>query len=356
MKILIIQQKRIGDVLTSTILCSNLKKKYPTATIDFMCYSNCVDVLKENPNIDSIIELPTKIRKSYPSLFKFIFEIRRKKYDVVIDIYNKLESNLITIFSGANIKISYYKWYSSIFYNHNLIRFDGIKDPEYGLAIDNRILLLKPLIKEKITDIRPKIYLTESEKSEAKKVLKSNGIDIVNRSLIMFNILGSEPIKTYPFAKMAKIVDYVAAKTNANIIFNYIPNQRNQALEIYNLCDEKTKKNIHFDLYSESLRPFLGLLSYCDALIGNEGGAVNMAKALNIPTFSLFAPSVDKETWQLFEDEKEHVSIHLKDLKPEIYKEHTYQYVRDNISKYYDEYPLEIIFEKLDSYFKDLNI
>ena len=29
MKILVIQQKRIGDVLTSTIICNNLKKQFP---------------------------------------------------------------------------------------------------------------------------------------------------------------------------------------------------------------------------------------------------------------------------------------------------------------------------------------
>ena len=29
MRILVIQQKRIGDVLTSTIICNSLKKQYP---------------------------------------------------------------------------------------------------------------------------------------------------------------------------------------------------------------------------------------------------------------------------------------------------------------------------------------
>ena len=69
MKILIIQQKRIGDVLTSTILANNLRKKYPTASIDYMCYSNCVDVLINNPNISNIIVLEEKVRKNYFSLF-----------------------------------------------------------------------------------------------------------------------------------------------------------------------------------------------------------------------------------------------------------------------------------------------
>ena len=63
----------IGDVLTSTILANNLKKKYPTAVIDYMCYANCVDVLKNNPNITNIIVLEEKVRKNYLSLFQFIF-------------------------------------------------------------------------------------------------------------------------------------------------------------------------------------------------------------------------------------------------------------------------------------------
>ncbi len=64
-------------------------------------------------------------------------------------------------------------------------------------------------------------------------------------------------------------------------------------------------------------------------LIGNEGGAVNMAKALDVPTFSIFTPSVRKETWQLFENEAKNASIHLKDLKPEIYQQFTEQQIKD---------------------------
>ena len=167
----------------------------------------------------------------------------------------------------------------------------------------------------------------------------------------MFGILGSEWYKTYPLEKMAKIIDFAVAKLNAEILFNYIPSQADDAQKIYDFCDKKTQKNIHFNLYAKGLRPFLGLLSQCDMLIGNEGGAVNMAKALSIPTFSLFSPSVDKETWQIFENDKENVSIHLKDLKPEIYQEFDEKYIKEHTFKYFDEYPLELILEKLETYF-----
>lgn len=352
MKILIIQQKRIGDVLTSSILCNILKAKYPESTIDFMCYPNSVDVLKENPNISEVIVLPAKVKKSIPLFFKFIFQIRKRKYDAVIDVYSKLGSSLITLFSGAKFKISYYKWYSGIFYNHTFKRFDAIKS-EHGLAIENRLLLLKPLISEKITDVKPKIFLTDSEINEAKELLVKHNIDTEKQMLIMFGILGSEVYKTYPLDRMAKIIDFTVAKTNATILFNYFPDQLEKALEVYNYCQEETKKNIVFDLYGKDLRSFLAILSQCEMLIGNEGGAVNMAKALEVPTFSIFTPSVRKETWQLFENEAKNVSVHLKDLKPEIYEQHTEQYIKEHTLKYYDEYPFELLLEKLNTYFKE---
>ena len=351
MKILVIQQKRIGDVLTSTIICNNLKAKFPDAVIDYMCYPNSVDVLKENPSIDNIIPLSNNVRKSTPSLFKFIFKIRSNKYDVVIDVYSKLETNLITLFTGAKYKVSYRKWYTKAFYNYTYERLDAVES-EHGLAIENRLMLLKPLISEKITNVKPKIFLKDSEINNAKNLLKSHQVD-PEKPLIMFGILGSETYKTYPLEGMAKIIDFTVAKTKGTIIFNYVPFQKDLALEVYNYCNEETKKHIILDLYSTELREFLALLSQCEMLIGNEGGAVNMAKALDVPTFSIFTPSVRKETWQLFENEAKNASIHLKDLKPEIYQQFTEQQIKDRTFEYYAEYPLDLMLEKLATYFKE---
>lgn len=352
-KILVIQQKRIGDVLTSTILSNNLKKEFPNAQIDYMCYSNCVDVLKNNPNISNVIVLEEKVRKNYFSLFQFIFKIRAAKYDVVIDAYSKLETNLITFFSGANYKISYKKGYSSLFYNYNIERLKNGTQSEIGLAIINRLRLLSPLIKHEIKDYKPVIFLADDEVVAAQELVSKFPLK-KDKPVYMIGILGSEWYKTYPFEKMAELLDFVVKETDANLLFNYIPKQINDAKRIYDLCNLETQKRIYFDLYAQDLRSFLGLLSQCDALIGNEGGAVNMAKALAVPTFSLFSPSVDKETWQIFEDEK-NVSIHLKDLKPEIYEEHDEKYIKEHTFKYFDAYPIDLIKEKLKDFINKIS-
>src|SRR5690606_31849878 len=115
--------------------------------------------------------------------------------------------------------------------------------------------------------------------------------------LLMVSILGSSSAKTYPSRYMAEVLDHVVEKSGAQLLFNYIPRQLEQASEIFDKCTPKTQKNIFFDVYGRDLREFMALTSQCDALIGNEGGAVNMAKALDIPTFSIFSPQIRKENW-----------------------------------------------------------
>ena len=97
--------------------------------------------------------------------------------------------------------------------------------------------------------------------------------------------------------------------------------QELKAKTVYNFCRKETQQYIHFEVFGKSLREFLAITYHCNALIGNEGGAINMAKALNIPTFTIFSPWIIKEAWNMFEDDKTHVSIHLKDVKPELYKD-----------------------------------
>jgi hypothetical protein len=50
----------------------------------------------------------------------------------------------------------------------------------------------------------------------------------------MIGVLGSEWYKTYPLEKMAELLDFTVKETKASLLFNYIPNQKAEALELYN--------------------------------------------------------------------------------------------------------------------------
>ena len=54
----------------------------------------------------------------------------------------------------------------------------------------------------------------------------------------------------------------------------------------------KTKKAIKNSLSPNSLRDYIVTVSRCQAVIGNEGGAINIAKGLSKPTFAIFSPII----------------------------------------------------------------
>ncbi|WP_271782094.1 glycosyltransferase family 9 protein [Aquimarina algiphila] len=317
MKILVIQQKMIGDVLTSTIICEALRKEYPDATIDYLVNSNTKPVLTENPFFDHIVEFKKEYQDSKKAFYAFLKKIRETRYDHVIDVYGKLESNLITLFTGAPTKVSFHKWYTQFLYTKTIKRSpDSITNA--SIAIENRLRLIFPENRITAEITRPKIFLTKEEKQKAGEFLESNGIKS-KTPLIMISVLGSETKKTLPFAYMAKMIDVIVNTTGANILFNYIPNQEKDARAVYNLTMPKTQRHIHFDVFAKSLRGFLAILSHCDSLIGNEGGAINMAKALDIPTFTIFSPWIHKKDWNMFEDGETQISVHLSDYLPGLF-------------------------------------
>jgi heptosyltransferase-2 len=327
MKVLVIQKKRIGDVLTSTILFEELKGKYPNSELHYLIYSNAVDVVENNPYVDKLIILDNKARKSKIAFINFLFSIKKEKYDIVIDAYGKPNSVLIGWFSGAKKTITFYKKYAKLLYSDTIIRTEKSFSTATR-AIEHRMQLLEPLgigFKE----IAPKIFLTNDEIESGKADLIKAKIDIT-KPIIMISAVGSNQIKTYPTTYLAEVLDEICKQKNVQLLFNYLPSQKEIALEIYKQCNEETKRKIFIDFYKENLREFLAVTKLCSALIGNEGGATNMAKALSVPTFTLFSPTVPKEDWNMFENDTTNISVHINDY--EIIKKVTFNEEETNLS------------------------
>jgi heptosyltransferase-2 len=344
MKILVIQQKMIGDVLTSSILFEALRKEYPNAQLHYLVYAHTTPVLEHNPFIDKILHFDFKFKKLI-QFSCFLKDIRNEQYDAVIDVYAKLGSAVASKYSKAEVRVSFNKWYTKAFYTHHFSR-NIIPETNAGPAIEKRLRLLKPILKNIPKEIKPKIYLTAKEKLKAKKYLESAGI-ISSKPLYMVSVLGSRESKTFPFNYLAEILDLIVANTNAQLLFNYIPSQKSDALKIYELCNAHTQKSIFINVFGHDLREFMALASHCDALIGNEGGAVNMAKALDVPTFAIFSPGVPKENWSMYENGTTNVSVHIKDYHPELFTKYSTKEVKQKSKELYDLFKPSYFEEKL---------
>jgi heptosyltransferase-2 len=308
-KILVIQQKMIGDVLASAAICQAIKFAWPDSTVHYMVYPNTVAVIEGNPFIDEIKIFDPKT-KGFGALRKLGKELSIEKYDAVIDAYGKWESVLPAYFSGAKMRIGHHKWYTSFFFTKTVTPAKNVS----GSAIHHRLQLAQALTGKWVDIDFPKIYLSEKETLAAKQQLST----LPQKPIVMVSVLGSASNKSLPADYMAKMLD-VAAESGVTLLFNYMPNQEDEARRIYDLCLPETQDKIVFDFYMKGLRPFLAVLWGCDALIGNEGGAVNMAKALRIPTFTVYSPWVGTSSWNMLTDDKTHVAVHLTDYQPDLY-------------------------------------
>ena len=351
MKILVIQQKMIGDVLASSVICNNLKLIYPKSQVDYLIYPFTKPVVEENTNIDNLILFRDEYRTSKKAFLKFLISIRKSRYDLVLDAYGKLESNLIVAFSGAKTKIGFKKTYTNFIYTKTTNTVSQTNS-NAGLAIESRLNLVRAINNSIELDAKPKIFLTKTEIENGKLILQNHNIDLSHK-IYMIGVLGSGTNKTYPFEYMAKLLDLIVNETNATLLFNYMPSQIKEAKAIYDLCQKETQSHIKIDLIPGSIREFLSITHHCTALIGNEGGAVNMAKALDIPTFTIFSTWIKKESWNLFENGNTIVSVHLKDFKPEIYGDKSPKVMKKEALKLYQLFTPSLIFPMLKKYLKN---
>ncbi|MDH2208493.1 MULTISPECIES: glycosyltransferase [Empedobacter] len=348
MKILIIQHKMIGDVLITSLLCENIKKAYPNAIVDYLINSNTLPVLENNPYIDHKIVFDEKENKGLMNLIKFSKKVNQNRYDIVIDAYSKLQSWVDVFINNAPKKISYKKIGRTFLYTDNVEKHDE-PNSYLGLAIEHRLSLLKPLGIETPLATEPKLYLTEEEINFAKDLFTKHQVDST-RKTVMISLLGSDSSKTYPLNEMAKMVDFIGQHYNVNILFNYFPKQLPQAKEVYNQLSDETKSKVYFELLGNDLREFIAIANECDVIVGNDGGAINMSKALGKKSFIIFSPWIDKKVWATFEDGINHTSVHLKDYFPEKLGDLNNRQIKKQVDEFYSIFDFELFKEKLENF------
>ena len=122
MKILLIKQTSLGDVLHMTPVIRALKKWKPEAEIDIVTDKRALGILKNNPYINKLYVLdiykyekeifksPLKFFSTIKEFFSHIKEVRKKKYDIAIDLQGLERSVIFLYLCKAKKKYAKGKW------------------------------------------------------------------------------------------------------------------------------------------------------------------------------------------------------------------------------------------------------
>lgn len=122
MKILLIKQTSLGDVLHMTPVIRALKKWKPESEIDIVTDKRALGILKNNPYINKLYVLdiykyekeifksPLKFFSTIKEFFSHIKEVRKKKYDIAIDLQGLERSIIFLYLCKAKKKYAKGKW------------------------------------------------------------------------------------------------------------------------------------------------------------------------------------------------------------------------------------------------------
>ena len=216
--------------------------------------------------------------------------------------------------------------------------------------------MLEPIIGDFPKNSEVEIYLTPEE-IRSTRVRLDSFLGKGNQA-IMVSALGSSENKTYPFEYMAQLMDTAHQTTKLPFILNYRPDQKDQINKLIEHLHPTTQKAVVKSLTPNSLRDYMATAYHCVAVVGNEGGAINIAKGLKKPTFAIFSPLINPVGWhteipnksmavnlQMFFPDKINYKDHrkiakdpakvlelYKMLKPELYKKQWVDFFKSLIS------------------------
>jgi predicted lipopolysaccharide heptosyltransferase III len=100
--ILLLQLKRIGDLILTLPAIATLRENFPAAQITLAISTECADLLPAIPNVDRILV----VRRNLRDLAVFL-GLARERFDYCIDFTRNDRSALLAFLSGAGKRIVY---------------------------------------------------------------------------------------------------------------------------------------------------------------------------------------------------------------------------------------------------------
>lgn len=286
-RILVCQQRQIGDVVIATACVELLARRWPEAEIHFLTEVKCVPVLEHNPHITRIWPLAHN-SSLWHTLIQALY-LRRLHFDLLIDFQQLPRTGLTALVSNAPVRLSMQeKWYKRLAYTH-------VSSSIGGYAGKTKASLLKPLGIEWDRQ-PPRIYLTDDERAWAAAYLQAQGLTAADTP-IGVDATHWSPTRRWPEEHWARWIDLcLKARPDLRFILLHGPGERN-CVERIAAASRHEDRCILPPQDAPSLRHAAALIDACAVEVGNCSAPRHIAVALGKPTLTTVGSNGDGWTF-----------------------------------------------------------
>ena len=280
-KILVVRTDRIGDVLLSTPVFKALRDNFPEGRIAVMVSPHTREVVEGNPYIDEVIIYDKdKQHKGFIGFWKFVYALRKKKFDLAIVLHTKKRNNLIAFLAGIPRRIGYNEEGK-----YSFLLTDKIRDTRM-LGFKHEVDYCLDVLRELNLEIKDRgLYMPVKKEMEgwADGFLSELGVSQTEK-LAAINPGASCPSKRWMPERFVLLINNLVEQHYFKIII--IAGKKDIGLA--RTIENATRYPVINIAGKTTISQLAALLKRCVILISNDSGPVHIASAVGTPVISIF--------------------------------------------------------------------
>ncbi|MDA8338479.1 MAG: glycosyltransferase family 9 protein [Nitrospiraceae bacterium] len=282
-RVLVIQTAKIGDLICSTPVFREVKKKYPDAQLTVIVNPITKELLKYNPHIDKIITIKNTDYRGFSGKLKLSKLIRKGNYDIAICLNPNVPFAIALFWGLVPIRLSVMPNFVGITFRLASLFFSYLERHISGQLITETYMKMLKAIGIESDDISKEVYKSKEADAKAQQIL-----GLSDKPLIGIAVSSGNKLKELGTEKIIRLIDMLLDNMDIYVVLIGSTQDRNAANII---LDAASKRDRIVNAAGRlSLKELPALIERLSLFIGVDTGITYMADALSVPIIHLAGP------------------------------------------------------------------
>jgi lipopolysaccharide heptosyltransferase I len=296
-KILILRLSAVGDVIRTLPAVKALKEHTPYSSITWIVEEPSQAFLESLPEIDEVILFPRKrwtkgikslrgIGGTIKEIWALIIDLRRRRFDVVLDFHGILKSGLLSFLSGSPKRVGYDR--RSTKEGNFLFSNVKVKLPKERISRFQRNLTLLKGVGLEVRELKYSLHISTEDREYVESFFNTLSVSL-KRPLIAIHP-GTSPkalFKRWMPDQYAQLADRLVRELNAGVLFTW----GTEELEWVEGIRKEMNEPSLLGPKTESLTQLGEVYRHCDLYIGGDTGPMHIASLMGIPVVVIYGPT-----------------------------------------------------------------
>ena len=311
MRILFVKLSSIGDVVHALPALAAVRRALPRAEIAWVVERRSAEILRDNPLVNTLIEVDTKgLRRwpvsgeTLPATRRQLRRLRASPFDLAIDFQGLLKSALIARLSGAPRRVGFARAHLREPASRFLLT-KTVEVPARSHVIRKNLALASGALGVRLpTDADSfdfPVAVTREHELEADAL-----VQIVGQRFAILNPGGGWPTKLWDAERFGALADSLIQNFGLRSIITHGPGERELAERV-----AASSRTGAAAVAQPSLKGFYALARRTSVYVGGDTGPTHLAVAAGAPVVGLFGPT---EWWRNGSPRAEDVCVERTDI------------------------------------------